>query len=326
MGTAQELNALGVSASSADAAIAQLDGAAPTLVLLECPDPQVGYAAALRLAASGIPDGHEADLRRAEPDEDRWRTHEVSERIIAPAALKAFTRGHVVVADADQMTLRLHDHLLKTVEEPASNTQFWFCVRRASDLPATLRGRAGVILSLATADPQEQLAALVDAGRDPELAREAVALAGANARLADIGADQETIAHLRTFATCPLTHERPTVHADAALHAVIALATRLSATPGRARRTTAAPTRSKGPRPRWDSLTPAGRVEARRLVRQLLQRWSGEASAQVAHAETATALRRVETGLRALHEAALELSSNAPAATVLPALVARASA
>jgi hypothetical protein len=192
--------------------------------------------------------------------------------------------------------------------------------------------------------PSQRVAALHAAGADEQTASVVAALAGDDMRLAlAVCARTELLEDLRSMTAAVPTPGAVTAGADAVLAAIGRLAAALPSPVGRsvdgsaddqpaprkrasrtpAKSTAKARPRKSDVRPRWDTLTPVQRADARRLLRALIARWSIELTRQVAFAQTSVELASVERGLVACAQALAELATNAPPTTVLPALVAR---
>jgi len=337
--TTPDLAALGVHPDDRGGLEHAAAGILGALVVLTGPDRGLTPAVADALAHATLTGPNaDLDIRHATPAGDRWTIGEVDEQILAPARLQAFERTHVIIADADQMAPAAFDHLLKAVEDAPSGAQFWFCVTAPDTLPVTIRGRAAASLTARPLPPAARIEQLTGAGLDPGDAARVVAAAGDDTRLALAATTADLLEPLERYAHAPLTPARtatatPTAAADRILADVITLATALphaagagagagkSRTP-RARKTPARPAKTTL-RPRWDTLTPAGRADGRRLVRTLLDRWTAEQVAAVAAADTGTELAVVQRRLQALAAARDELATNAPASLVLPALLSR---
>lgn len=305
-------------------------GVVGNLVVLASPDGDPAPEAARRLAELLLtdPQSRALDVHLAVPAGDRWTVDELDELVLGPARLRAFERTHVVVVDADAMAPAAADHLLKTLEEPSSAALFWFCVRDAATLKATLRGRAAAVLPARAAPASARVDALVAEGADPQSAAEVAALAGADLRLARAAlADPALLPPLRLLAGAPLVGVAgPTAAAFALVEAVAALAaaTTRVADGGKPRRTRKAPTAAK-PKPKnpWSALADEHRPAARRLLRRLLDRWRAELPAAVAAAGTAAELAAAARAAAALESAGAELATHASPVTVLAALLAR---
>jgi DNA polymerase III subunit delta' len=145
------------------------------------------FAAALQCARGGC--GQCVDCRSAlsgaHPDVTLVRTEQLSigveevRELVRRAAMSP-TLGRyqvIVVEDADRVTERGADALLKSVEEPASRTVWILCAPTPDDVVATIRSRCR-LLNLQT--PSEAaIAELLENrdGIDPDLARHAARIA-----------------------------------------------------------------------------------------------------------------------------------------------------
>ena len=307
----------------------QLSGTslAGTATLLVGSDMGAVFAAAARLAESQLHASGDLDVHHAIASGDKWTLDDIDDRIIKPASLRAFERNLIVVADADRMSSAGFDHLLKTVEEPAGTSHFLLCASSVDMLPATLRGRCSTILTLRPAPAHQRLGLLTEAGASDEFAAELARLSPDNLRLALAAAARpDVIDDLRTYASTPVDTQTPTATADRVLAAIICL-TEAMAAAGKAKpaRRSSAPTAKASLRPKWDTLTPAQRPDARRLLAALLRRWTTEVIRGAAAVESISGLSAAQRKLEAIADARTELATNAPAATVLPALLARVS-
>lgn len=290
-----------------------------SLVVLESELSEVALAAGRSIGSALLSSEHalSTDLKVVEPEGDRWTIAELDEKVIAPAAYIPVERNVVVVGRADSMDRPAAEHLLKTVEEPTSDTLFLFCVPSASTLLPTIQGRAGAVLGLEAAPRPERIAALVGSGLPEDVATEVVDLAGSSPALtgAVAAADEESrsslLDDLRSLGTSPLGTERPSATAYELGAALERLAWAAS-NPSAKRTAKSKPT-----------LTPQGRAQLRMLLRDRIAAWRRECTAALRTVTTPTDLERVTTRLEALDRAELELSSYAPAANVLAALLSR---
>jgi hypothetical protein len=336
---ADQLNALGVHGHDA----AQLSSTplpvSSGLIIYSCPDTGLAAAAAGAVAAAHThPEYRSFDIHLASPSGARWTVSDLEDRILHPASLRPYGRTHIIVDDADQMAPAAFDRLLKAVEEPGSDVLYWFCVSNADRLPITIQGRAGQMLTLHRTPAALLLPALIAAGAAETAAARIADLAGADIRLAlAVAAHPDRIEDLEAYATSSWTSTSPTATADLLVAGIGRLAAALpnpvgpdpGAGTGKSRvrrsKAPAPPTRPVSVRPRWDTLTPAARADARRLLRRLLDRWVIELREAVAEADTAAGLAAVDAALRACSAARAELGVNATPSTVLAALLARTS-
>jgi DNA polymerase-3 subunit delta' len=101
-------------------------------------------------------------------------------------------RQVIVVEDADRVTERGADALLKSVEEPARATVWLLCAPTSDDVVVTIRSRCR-LLSLATPTPEAVARLLVSRdGIDPVLASEAARAAQGHVGRARVLARDET--------------------------------------------------------------------------------------------------------------------------------------
>jgi DNA polymerase-3 subunit delta' len=145
------------------------------------------FAAALQCERGGC--GHcsacRTSLSGAHPDVTLIRTEQLSigvdevRELVRRAAMSPTLGGYqiLVVEDADRVTERGADALLKSIEEPAPRTVWLLCAPTADDVVATIRSRCR-LLTLQT-PPTEAVAELLQTrdGVDPALAAYAARIA-----------------------------------------------------------------------------------------------------------------------------------------------------
>ena len=145
------------------------------------------FAAALQCERAGC--GHcsacRTSLSGAHPDVTLVRTEQLSigvdevRELVRRAAMSPTLGGYqiLVVEDADRVTERGADALLKSIEEPAPRTVWLLCAPTADDVVATIRSRCR-LLTLQT-PPTEAVAELLQTrdGVDPALAAYAARIA-----------------------------------------------------------------------------------------------------------------------------------------------------
>ena len=145
------------------------------------------FAAALQCERGGC--GHcsacRTSLSGAHPDVTLVRTEQLSigvdevRELVRRAAMSPTLGGYqiLVVEDADRVTERGADALLKSIEEPAPRTVWLLCAPTADDVVATIRSRCR-LLTLQT-PPTEAVAELLQTrdGVDPALAAYAARIA-----------------------------------------------------------------------------------------------------------------------------------------------------
>jgi DNA polymerase-3 subunit delta' len=165
------------------------------------------FAAALQCER---PDGVEAGCGRcngcrtalsgAHPDVTLVRTEQLSigveevRDLVRRAAMSPTMRHRqvIVVEDADRVTERGADALLKSVEEPAKATVWILCAPTSDDVVVTIRSRCR-LLSLATPTPEAVARLLVSRdGIDPVLATQAARAAQGHVGRARVLARDET--------------------------------------------------------------------------------------------------------------------------------------
>ena len=298
------------------------------LAVLTHPDPAIAFDLAVAIAVAALgPDANPLDLVLASTDNDTWTLDELNERVIRPARVRAFDTTHIVVADADRISIRGFDHLLKSVEEPAATVRYWLTGSSMDAFPITILGRSGLTEALAPVPSQDLLAAL-STTTDPAAARRIVDLAGTNSRLAAaVAGDLGLLPHLRTWATIPSMTDTATATTDALLTAIFALAKAVGSTRRAPVRKTAskpgaAPARRDTIRPQYSALTDAAKPHARRLARAVLDRWVREAVAELAASPTPAIAARVAVRVAAVAAAHDQLRSNAPLGTALAGVLA----
>ena len=331
----EELSALGVSEATISEMEALVDGGVPgKLVLLYAPlgvdGAEVAGAAARESLAD--PDLRLLDIHVCHPLADRWTVDEVDQRIIAPSRLRPYERAHIIVSDADMMSQALHDHLLKTVEEPTSDAVFWFSAAAGATLPATLRGRATHEIYLQPTPASTAVDRLVGTGADRQQAEAALAAAGGDLALAAAALAHGCQETLSRVGASGWQTDRPTSTADQLLLDLAELATArslyLSAQAGKKSRKTPAPPTQKGTARRLDAkkLDPADRAQLRRLLRMVFARWRQSIVSDLASTQTRTEMRMIETRLAAVADAHTGLLFNTPLGTVTAAVLARLNA
>ena len=329
------LTALGVAAPSAEK-LRDLSEVGPgRLVILRAPAGLDGasIAEAVALASLRDTDTKRLDVHLAVPEGDRWAIEEVDAFIVGPSKVRPFERAHIVVADAELMTASAHDHLLKTVEEPSADASFWFCVTGMADLPATLRGRASHDLSIQTVPFDVLARTLVEAADVTDaVATQLLRWADGDMATALACVRSDRLASLELLGSASWVTGHPTRTADELLLAsagvAIARAAHLAALEGgRKKKASAAPTQ-RGQLARLDTkkLLPADRAQVRRRTRALLDRWTRDLQAATRQASSRHELALVERRLVALQDARVNMSMNAPLATVLAAALAKMNA
>ncbi|MCL2653803.1 MAG: DNA polymerase III subunit delta' [Propionibacteriaceae bacterium] len=145
---------------------------------LECDEGGCGVCNTCRTALSG-----------SHPDVTLCRTEQLSigvdmaRELARKAALTPIAGPWqvLVVEDADRLTERAADALLKSLEEPALRTVWVLCAPGADDLPVTIRSRTREV-RLVTPPDDEVVALLTSEGVNPDLA-----LAAARAAQGHVG-------------------------------------------------------------------------------------------------------------------------------------------
>ena len=132
-------------------------------------------------AGCGRCNGCRTALSGAHPDVTLVRTEQLSigveevRDLVRRAAMSPTMRHHqvIVVEDADRVTERGADALLKSVEEPAPGTVWILCAPTSDDVVVTIRSRCRLLsLATPTADAVARLLVARD-GVEPALAAEA---------------------------------------------------------------------------------------------------------------------------------------------------------
>lgn len=289
-----------------DASTAALDAlarrkcAAP-LVIIRAPAGDVGpvAGAAFGRACLASEDARTADLRVCYPESDRWSVEEVDARIIGPTRLQPLERNVIVVASAAAMDARTAEHLLKTIEEPSAPSLFVFVVSSATELLKTIVGRAGAIVQVRLAAPEVRAAALAAKGADPQVAKEAVELAGPLTSLAELASTPgdkgaNALEALRAIAAAPLFGTTRTARAAEIVAACEALA----------------PSGS------------ASKSVVRGLCRQAIERWRRLVASELHAVATAAEFCRLRAALEALDAAEADLRAYTSPLVVLTSLFA----
>lgn len=113
------------------------------LAAIQSPDASAALTAATGVARDLVPREYwSADIYVASPEGARWTIEEIGQHLLYQQAYAPLGDLRVVIVDrAHLMDARTHDHLLKTVEEPASTVLFLFTVQDASTLPTTIQSR-----------------------------------------------------------------------------------------------------------------------------------------------------------------------------------------
>jgi hypothetical protein len=150
----------------------------PTLVIIEAPS-LLAEALAETLAKALVPTlaARNSDVRVLSPASASWVLDEIDQQIVVPSSLTPLVRNVLVILNADQMSTRNAEHLLRATEEPPAPTTFIFCVGSANNVLATLRGRAQEILR-PHLDKARLAGVLTKAGLSTDVATSAVELLG----------------------------------------------------------------------------------------------------------------------------------------------------
>ena len=134
---------------------------------LQCDQQGCGYCQQCRLVSAGIhPDVAAVSTDRVVITIDEVR--ELVERSQLATSLGSYRI--VIMEDADRMTERTSNVLLRALEEPPANTIWLLCAPSSADMLPTIRSRVrNVVLRLPSVDEVTDL--LVREGADPKLAR-----------------------------------------------------------------------------------------------------------------------------------------------------------
>lgn len=143
---------------------------------LQCPHGGCGACAQCHTTLAGT----HADVRTVVPEGLSIQVKEMRELVKWAASAPAGDRWQIVlIEDADRLTERAGNALLKAIEEPSDRTVFLLCSpsTHPDDISVTIRSRCRVV-ALRTPSA-EAIAAMLTAqeGADPELARVAAAAA-----------------------------------------------------------------------------------------------------------------------------------------------------
>lgn len=171
---------------------------------LQCPRHGCGECAACRTTMHGT----HADVREVVPEGLSIGVDEMRALVQIAARTPATGRYQVVVvADADRLTERAANALLKAVEEPAEQTVFLLCAPSAhpDDVPVTIRSRCRVV-SLRVPPAAAIEAVLVDRdGIDPDTAAWAASVCGGHVgRARHLATDADARARRERVLAVPL--------------------------------------------------------------------------------------------------------------------------
>lgn len=147
----------------------QLKGA-QGLVTFESPDLGSALSAAEATARELVErENWGADIFTAAPEGARWTADELNQQLLHQQAYEP--QGDVrvlIIAGAHLMDARLHDHLLKIVEEPVAPVLFAFVVDDSTKLPVTLQSRIYRSITVPPRSTEELVAAITQtAGTAP---------------------------------------------------------------------------------------------------------------------------------------------------------------
>lgn len=148
-----------------DLAVDQLRGV-QGLVTFESPDLGSALSVAEETARLLVDEAHwGSDIYVAAPAGSRWTADELNEQLLYQQSY--YPQGDVrvvILAYAHLMDIRLHDHLLKIVEEPPAPVLFAFVVPTGDQLPVTLQSRIYRRISVPARSLDELSAAIQAAG------------------------------------------------------------------------------------------------------------------------------------------------------------------
>ena len=119
------------------------------LVIVVCKDNYYSFETTKNLAINWLgEDNLNGQLFTPNPEGVGWKIDEVEELIIKPSYKVALNANIILVTQADLMDDRSYDKLLKTIEEPESNSIYIMLIKAEKNLKKTILGRAGVIINL----------------------------------------------------------------------------------------------------------------------------------------------------------------------------------
>lgn len=234
-----------------------------SLVVLACEFADVSRDAGDMLARTMLGSSAEEDLHLAFPEGERWTVGEVEE--IARRLTRYPRSRHVVLVDAaESLERRALDRLLLLLEEPPSPLLVLMVVPRFDVLPATIRGRAAAEVRIGVLSAAERVRALVSRGVGPQVAREAVDLAGPRPSLAGPFASDANLRDLARRGLSPEVGLDAVASSDRRVLELSTLAFALAAV----RRSPGSPVELR--ERRYEDLDPASRV----LFRELVHVWA----------------------------------------------------
>ncbi|MGC4175430.1 DNA polymerase III subunit delta' [Demequina sp.] len=137
---------------------------------LQCPDKGCGACQACRQVMGGT----HPDVKRVATEKVTISIDEVRELITTAQQTPSQGRWRVIIIeDADRMTERTSNVLLKSIEEPPERTVWLLCAPSSQDVAVTIRSRCRIV-SLVTPSPDSVAALLVERdGIQPDAALEA---------------------------------------------------------------------------------------------------------------------------------------------------------
>ena len=287
------------------------------LVILACPIPALAVSAAEALGRRML--GAEAmrsDMRRVAPETDRWLVADIGE-VARLLALEPVRKHFLILERAEALEQRAYDRLLRILEEPPAPCLVVLTATDAGLLPATLRGRASAVISIIPAPPDEHYAALVSAGASNAGAREAVALAGSMTGLVlPLAMSAELRGIVRRLVATRFDNAGPVSDAVGR----VGLAASASAAVEQAAGNPIASVASV----RYDECSPAGKAQARDLLRLMAEHRRRTLTGQLGTAG-GQGLASVQAALRALSEFEGRLVRAVPPGLCMTALVAELS-
>ena len=128
------------------------------LVVVECKDSYYSTEIIKELTGKWLGDENlSSQLFLQSPQGLSWKMEEIESLIIAPSSKIALKVNIIIVTHADFMEERAYDKLLKTIEEPFSNTIFVMLVKDKNNLKNTILGRANLTIELMTPRIEELL-------------------------------------------------------------------------------------------------------------------------------------------------------------------------
>lgn len=119
------------------------------LVVVVCKDNYYSFESIKNLAINWLGEENlNGQLFTPNPESIGWKADEVEELIIKPSYKVALNANIIIVTQADLMEERSYDKLLKTIEEPESNSIYIMLIKSEKNLKKNILGRAGLVINL----------------------------------------------------------------------------------------------------------------------------------------------------------------------------------